>query len=104
MHRRGELDALSSVGICWLLSPFPRQHDLSGLPVLRICGSPTKPASCLDPSVPAKHPQSGPGWVHELMHDGYRLLTAAAIALSAAVTAKPRIVPQGSKGLTAFTA
>ena len=74
MHRRGELDALSSVGICWLLSPFPRQHDLSGLPVLRICGSPTKPASCLDPSVPAKHPQSGPGWVHELMHDGYRLL------------------------------
>ena len=40
MHRRGELDALSSVGICWLLSPFPRQHNLSGLPVLRICGSP----------------------------------------------------------------
>jgi len=74
MHRRGELDARSSVGICWLLSPFPHQYDLSGLPVLRICGRPTKPASCLDPSVPAKHPPSGPGWVHELKHDGYRLL------------------------------
>ena len=43
MHRRGELDALSSVRISLVSSPFPEASthtQLSGLPVLRICGSP----------------------------------------------------------------
>jgi bifunctional non-homologous end joining protein LigD len=40
------------------------------------CGSPLNaPAAFIHPCQPivAKEPPSGPGWAHELKHDGYRL-------------------------------
>jgi ATP-dependent DNA ligase len=29
---------------------------------------------------PAKAPPSGPGWIHEIKHDGFRILAAAGIS------------------------
>jgi hypothetical protein len=26
------------------------------------------------PTIPAKGPHSGPGWIHEIKHDGFRIL------------------------------
>ena len=36
----------------------------------------TRPSGFIEPCLPstANRPPSGPGWIHEIKHDGYRLM------------------------------
>jgi hypothetical protein len=56
----------------------------------------------IDPCIPAlaAKPPSGPGWVHEIKHDGYRLIVrreGTAVRLTLALTGKYVTAVRGSR-------
>jgi hypothetical protein len=57
-----------SCRLSYIASMLWRERSSRGRPL-------NAPAAFIHPSQPivAKQPPSGPGWVHELKHDGYRL-------------------------------